>query len=74
MILSLSKAGERPGQFPAASEARGEPVRQQHSSQPDNLDRATCKITAQGFPTSTAREEGLSTKTNTFHLWLLLVL
>lgn len=80
MILSLSKAGQRPGQFPAAAVvARGEPGRavqaaRSPSSQPDNLDRATRKITAQGFPTSTSREEGLSTKTNTFHLWLLPVL
>lgn len=50
-------------------------IRQRHSGLADNLDRATCKITAQGFPTSTAREERLSTKTNTFHLqWLTVLL
>lgn len=62
------------GPIPGSSGGCPEPVRQQQPSQPDNLGTATCEITAQGFPTSTSTEEGLSTKTNTFHLWLLPVL
>lgn len=64
---------EQPQQGDAVHTARS-PLRQRHSGLADNLDRATCKITAQGFPTSTSREERLSTKTNTFHLRLLPVL
>lgn len=71
-IPGSSGARWEPGR--AAQAARSPSVSSAHSSQPDNLDRATCEITAQGFPTSTSREEGLSTKTNTFHLWLLPVL